>query len=313
MDLRQLRYFVRIVDLGSISKAAADLYIAQPALSRQIAALEAEFNSALLVRTTRGVTPTESGLAFYIQAQAVMRQVGRIPEEVRSASERPTGTVAVGMPFSISCIVAPALVGAVRERLPGVKISITQGVSGHLEGLLANGRLNLSLLFERESAARHIEELPLIAEELFLVTLRRKGANAVGRQTITLADAAQQELILPGQENTTRRIVERAFLKAGQTLNLLAEVDAPWTAKSMVSAGLGAAILSRSALYPESASGDLRAQRIIRPSLRRTLNLCTLRIEPLGRAAELVRDILDQLVRDMVRGGTWQGAALAVG
>lgn len=111
MELRQLQYFVRIVDLGSVSKAAA---------------LEAELGSALLVRSTRGVTPTESGRAFYVQAQAVLRQVGRIPEEVQSATERPTGTVAVGMPFSTSCIVAPALVGAVRERLPGVKISVTQ-------------------------------------------------------------------------------------------------------------------------------------------------------------------------------------------
>jgi LysR family nitrogen assimilation transcriptional regulator len=310
MELRQLRYFVRIVDLGSVSKAAADLFIAQPALSKQVAALEIELDSALLVRSTRGVTPTESGRAFYVQAQAVLRQVGRIPEEVQSAAERPTGTVAVGMPFSVSCIVAPALVGAVRERLPGVKISVTQGVSGDLEGLLANGRLNLSLLFERESPARHVEERHLLVEELFLVTPRRKGPKGVVKQTITLAEVVRQELILPGPANTTRRIVERAFLKAGQPLKLLAEVDAPWTAKSMVSAGLGAAILSRSALYPESGSAGLCVQRIIRPSLSRALNLCTLRSEPLGRAAALVRDILDQLVRDMVRNGRWQGAAL---
>lgn len=309
MELRQLRYFVRIVDLGSVSKAAADLYIAQPALSRQIAALEAELNSALLVRSTRGVTPTESGIAFYAQAQAVLRQIGHIAEEVKSAAEQPRGTVAVGMPFSTSCIVAPALVGTVRERLPGVTISVTQGVSGHLEGLLANRRLNLSLLFERENPARHIEERPLLVEDLFLVTPRRKGAHA-GGETITLSEVARQELILPGPANTTRRIVERAFLKAGRPLKLLAEVDAPWTVKSIVSAGLGAAILSRSALYPETGSGGLRAQRISRPSLSRALNLCTLRSEPLGRAAALVRDILDQSVRDMVREGKWQGAAV---
>lgn len=310
MELRQLRYFVRIVDLGSVSKAAADLFIAQPALSRQVAALEAELDSALLVRSTRGVTPTESGRAFYVQAQAVLRQVERIPEEVQFAAERPTGTVAVGMPFSASCIVASALVGAVRERLPGVKISVTQGVSGHLEGLLASGRLSLSLLFERENPARHIEERPLLVEDLFLVTPRKRGASAVVRQTITLAAAARQELILPGPANTTRRIVERAFMKAGQPLKLLAEVDAPWTVKSMVSTGLGAAILSRSALYPECDSAGLCVQRICRPSLSRALNICTLRSEPLGRAAALVRDILDQLVRDMVRDGIWQGAAL---
>jgi DNA-binding transcriptional LysR family regulator len=89
MELRQLRYFVRIVDLGSLSKAAADLFVAQPALSKQIAALEAELKATLLVRSPRGVTPTEAGQAFYRQAQSVLRQLGRIPDEVRSVQDRP--------------------------------------------------------------------------------------------------------------------------------------------------------------------------------------------------------------------------------
>jgi LysR family transcriptional regulator, nitrogen assimilation regulatory protein len=310
MELRQLRYFVRIVDLGSVSRAAADLYVAQPALSKQIAALEAELKTSLLVRSTRGVTPTDAGLAFYAQAQAVLRQLGRIPDEVRSAAESPTGTVAVGMPFSTSSIVAPALVAAVRERLPGVTLSITQGVSAHLEGLLANGRLNLSLLFERERPARHIQERPLLVEELFLVT-QKKNEKRKGESTVTLAEAARQQLILPGPANTTRRIVEHALAKAGQPLRLAAEVDAPWTTKSMVAAGLGAAILSRSALYPESTTPGLRVQRIVRPSLARALNLCTSQSETLGRATTLVLETLEQVVRELVRKGTWQGAALA--
>lgn len=314
MELRQLRYFVRIVDLGSLSRAAADLYVAQPALSKQMATLEAELKTSLLVRSTRGVTPTDAGLAFYAQAQAVLRQLGRIPDEVRSAAESPIGTVAVGMPFSTSSIVAPALVAAARERLPGVTLAITQGVSGHLEGLLANGRLNLSLLFEREKAARHIRERPLLVEELYLVTgsaTNRSSEKRKSENTITLAEAARQQLILPGPANTTRQIVEHALAKAGQPLRLLAEVDAPWTTKSMVAAGLGAAILSRSALYPESGTPGLRVRRIVRPSLTRALNLCTSQSETLGRATTLVLETLEQVVRDLVRQGIWQGAALA--
>lgn len=305
MELRQLRYFVKIVDLGSVSRAAADLYVAQPALSKQIAALEAELGTALLVRSTRGVTPTDAGVAFYAQAQAVLRQLGRIPDEVRSAAESPTGVVDVGMPFSTSSIVAPALVAATRKRLPGVRLVITQGVSAHLEDQLANGRLNLSLLFERERPARHIEERPLLAEALFLVT---RGPSGKGK-TVSLAEAARQELILPGPANTTRRIVEQALARAGVPLRLLAEVDAPWTTRAMVAAGLGAAILSRSALYPEGAPG-LRLRRIVQPSLARTLNLCTSTNETLGRATTLVLEVLEQAVRELVLEGTWQGAAL---
>ncbi len=306
MELRQLRYFVRIVDLGSVSRAAADLFVAQPALSKQVAALEAELGTALLVRSTRGVTATDAGLAFYVQAQAVLRQLGRIPDEVRSAAQSPTGVVAVGMPFSTSSIVAPALVAAARERLPGVKLSITQGVSAHLEGLLANGRLNLSLLFERAQGARHIEERRLLVEDLHFVSPGKKTSRA----TIPLAEVARGRLILPGPANTTRQIVERAFAREGLVLDLLAEVDAPWTAKAMVAARLGGAILSRSALHPESGAEALRVQRIVRPVLTRALNVCTSKSETLGRATTLVLELLEQVVRDLVRDGTWQGAAL---
>lgn len=303
MELRQLRYFVRIVDLGSLSRAAADLYVAQPALSKHLAALEAEMKTALLVRSPRGVTPTDAGLAFYREAQAILRQVGRVPDEVRSAAGSPSGVVAVGMPYSTSNIVAPALVAAVRERLPGIRLAITQEGSGQLEGLLGGGRLDLSLLYERERPARQIEERPLVVEDLYLVT-RGKAA----RDEVTLAEAARQRFILPRGANSTRQLVERAFAKAGQRLELLAEVDTPWTTKAMVQAGLGATVLSRSALWPESAADGLAVRRIVRPALTRGLNLCTSRGETPGRASLLVREILERVVADLIADGRWLGA-----
>jgi LysR family nitrogen assimilation transcriptional regulator len=305
MELRQLRYFVRIVDLGSLSKAALDLYVAQPALSKQIAALEAELKVALLVRSPRGVAPTEAGVAFYRQAQSVLRQLARVPDEVRSAEASPVGIVAIGMPFSASNILAPALVAAVRERLPGIRLAITQEGSGQLEGLLAGGRLDLSLLYERARPSPQIDERPLLSEELYLVT-RAPG----GKAAATLAQAARQRLILPGPFNSTRQVVEKAFTKAGLRLELAAEVDVPWSSTAMVAAGLGATILSRSALYPERAGSGLAVRRIVRPALTRGLNLCTVRGESLARAAALVRDIAATVARDLVARGHWRGATV---
>lgn len=310
MELRQLRYFVRIVDLGSVSRAAADLYVAQPALSKQVAALETELGTALLVRSTRGVTPTDAGLAFYAQAQAILRQIGRVPDEVRSAAGNPSGMVSVGMPFSVSGVVAPALVAATRKRLPGVTLSITQGVSGYLEELVAGGRLNLSLLYERAQPARHIEERTLLVEDLYFVSADEKQAKGAREETVTLKEAARYPLVLPGPSNTTRRIVEQAFAREGARLDLLAEMDAPWTIRSMVAMGMCAAVMSRSALAPESDPPSLRFRRIVRPSLTRALNLCTPRNEALGRATALVLELLEEVVRDAVRKGTWLGATL---
>jgi len=304
MEIRQLRYFVRIVDLGSLSKAAADLYVAQPALSKQIASLEAELKVSLLVRSPRGVTPTEAGLAFYRQAQSLLRQLARVPDEVRSADASPSGVVAVGMPYSASNILAPALVAAVRERLPGIRLAITEEGSGYLEGLLAGGRLDLSLLYERDRPSPQIEERPLLVEELFLVT------KAGGKGDVALADAAKQRFILPGPANSTRQVVEKAFAKAGAKLELVAEVDGPWTTKAMVAEGLGATILSRSALYPEKALGGLAVRRIVRPALTRAMNICVRRGETLARAPAVVAEILVEVASDLIGSGHWKGASI---
>lgn len=306
MELRQLRYFVRIVDLGSLSKAAADLFVAQPALSKQVAALEDELKAALLVRSPRGVVPTEAGLAFYRQAQSVLRQMARIPDEVRSAEASPTGVVAVGMPFSASNILAPALVAAVRERLPGIRLAITQEGSGQLERLLAGGRLDFSLLYERARPSPQVEERPLLIEELFLV-VRAPAPKA----DVTLAEAARHRLILPGPFNSTRQVVEKAFAKAGLKLELAAEVDVPWSTAAMVAAGLGATVLSRSALYREKAGGRLVARRIVRPALTRGLNLCMVRGETPARTTALACEILADVVRQLIARGAWRGAQLA--
>ncbi len=302
MDLRQLRYFVRIVDLGSLSKAAADLFVAQPALSRQMAALEAELKTPLLVRSVRGVTPTDAGTALYRQAQGMLRQLSRIPEEVRSAGGLPAGVVSVGLPFSVSNILAAALVAEVRERLPAVRIFITEAVSGVLEEQLTGGRLDIGLLYETERRTGGVDVQPLLVEELFFVSARKGRAAA----EIAIAEAIRHPFILPGRSNATRRILEKAVAKAGGSFEVVAEVDSASTIKGMVAAGLGATVMSRSALYPEGSKA-LSIQRIVRPALSRSLNVCASRGTP-TRATSAVLEILRETALALVRRGTWKGA-----
>ena len=101
MELRQLRYFVRIVELGSMSRAALDLDMVQSALSQQVSRLESELSTRLLQRTPRGVVPTEAGVAFFREAQLTLRHA---EQAVRSAQQaRLSGSVSVGPTPSISC------------------------------------------------------------------------------------------------------------------------------------------------------------------------------------------------------------------
>lgn len=306
MELRQLRYFVRIVDLGSLSRAAADLYVAQPALSRAVAGLEAELAVPLLVRTVRGVLPTEAGKVLYAHAQGLLRQASRLAEEVKSAGAAPEGTVSVGIPFSASNILAPALLAAVRKALPKVKLEITEAVSGVLEEQLAAGRLDMAVLYERERRAAQVEERALLVEELYLVSAGRPRATEV-----TLAEALEHAFILPGPGNSTRQILERAAARAGAKLEVIAEVDSPATVKAMVAARLGATVLSRSALHPERARPALALQRIVKPTLSRALGVGTSRAGTPTRAAARVRELLEETALGLVRRGLWKGAAPA--
>ena len=317
MELRQLKYFVRIVELGSVSRAAVDLFIAQPALSNQIANLEEELKVKLMARSVRGVTATEAGHVFYRHARAVLRQIERMRTDVQHAGEHPQGLVSVGMPTSAANILAPALISAARLRYPDIQLQITESLSGHLEELVVNGRIEMSLLFERQDAdgpaagktlstglgkaSGHLDIRPLLVEELFLLTARRQSHD---EGEITLAEAARYPLVMPGRANMTRQIVDAAFHSAGLPVTLLAELDSLSTIKSVVAGGVGATILSSPA--PHGAEG-LQARRIVDPVLARRVSLCTFAILPLSAAAQRIVELICETTRSLVASGTWQG------
>ncbi len=314
MELRQLKYFVRIVELGSLSRAAADLYIAQPALSQQLASLESEFELRLLVRSSRGVSPTQAGETFYRHAQAVLRQMERLQADVRNTSDGPSGIVSVGMPPSVANMLAQPLAWAVRERFPRLRLQIREDMSGPLEELVANGRIEMCLLFDRAempvggTARRtnmsYLNVQPLLTEELFLLTAGRDPAG----DPISVEDAAKHRFVLfPGPVNATRKMIQEAWDKAGHTLDIVAELDSIATIKQLVAQGMGATIMSASALSTQHSEG-LTVRRIEGVNLKRRVCLCTYNVAAIGDAAERVIDLISEIALSLVRAGTWHGA-----
>jgi LysR family nitrogen assimilation transcriptional regulator len=303
MEIRQLRYFVRIVDLGSFSKAARELFVAQPALSKQIKMLESQLGAVLLNRTVRGVEATESGLLFYRNAQAVLRQLERVAGEIKDLTGNPSGVVTLGIPQSPASILAAPLVCAVRKRYPGIQLQIREGVTGILEEMVLSGRLDMSLLFDRPSRAQHLRAIPLLTESLYLVTPAGHGS---GKATITLKEASGFDFVLPGTANTTRQIIEDVFHKNDLALNILAEVDAVSTMKSIIRSGLGATILSSSGLSQAGDGADLTVRKIVSPELRRGVSLCSYDIAALSMASQAVFDMVPAVVRKLVNEAHWQ-------
>lgn len=313
MEFRQLKYFVRIVELGSVSRAAADLYTAQPALSQQIAKLEDELKVKLLARSARGVVATEAGEVFYRHARAMLRQAELMKSDVQHAGEHPQGTVSVGLPTSAATILAPRLLAASARQYPDIQLQITESLSGHLQELVVNGRIEMSLLFERVDGAgavretrlgAHLEVSPLLTERLFLLSSR--PADGAVPEEISIAEAAKRPLILPGRSNITRQIIDEAFEAAGQRPVVLAELDSLATIRAVVASGVGSTILSPS--IPGGTEG-FAVQRIAGAALQRRLSLCTFDIMPLSSAARRIMELIRETALALVAEGAWPGAS----
>ena len=189
MDLRQLRYFTHIVESGSLSKASRQLFIAQPALSQQLAKLEDEVGKPLLMRSSRGVAPTENGLALYHHARFMLRQLDQAMSIARQESGAVHGMVSVGLPATTVAALGLPLVRRIRERYPSILLNVVEGMSGHLGQMMRTGQLDLAVLFSGDVASDVSVDL-LLEEELFvmlpkqsaLVAARRKSSRSPRRR-----------------------------------------------------------------------------------------------------------------------------------
>ena len=313
MELRQLRYFVRIVELSSFSKAAQDLFIAQPALSNQISNLEKELDTQLLYRSVRGVIPTEAGKTLYRHAQAIIRQIEHLKYEVKNESANPKGSVSIGLPTSVSNVLASPLIAATQERYPEIKLQIVESLSGHLEELVSNGRIEMSLLFNHsltdmqksnKSSGFSLIKIPILEEELFLQTT----ATLSKKKAITLAATANLNFVLPGKSNATCQLIDLAFAKAGILPKIVTELDSLSTIQALVEDGLGATILSLSAFIGSQKDRKSRAYSIQNADLKRTVSLCTSNTVALSIAAQCIANMVPEIAHQLVKSGRWPGS-----
>lgn len=166
MELRQLRYFLSVVEHGSMGKAALELGVVTSALSQQISRLEGELSTRLLQRTSGGVVPTDAGLAFWRQAQLALRHIDDAALAARSA--RLSGHVSVGMAPSTASVLGVAFMQAMRSRYPDVRLHMVESLSGYLASMLSARQIDLAVLF-REEPAQRWSVLPLLDERLFLI------------------------------------------------------------------------------------------------------------------------------------------------
>ena len=308
MDIRQLRYFVYIIDYGSLGKAAEKLFVAQPSLSQQIAKLEADVGVPLLIRSSQGVKPTAAGQAMYRHARLVLHQMEQLRQEVREGVGAESGTVAVGFPTTMTSILAMPVFEAVRRRYPGIRLQFFESMSGYLNELLANGRLDLAILF-RETSTPGISTLPLLDEELYVMG-DLGGAASERSRTCTLPALADIPLVAPGVSNGLRLLLERIFAQEQVPLNIIADVDSLPMLLSIAQSGAACTILPASALASRAAADRPRMRRITDPMIRRPASICWPNSLPVSSASLAVRQTISELVRELSSQGVWTGIEL---
>ena len=294
LNLRRLKYFVRIVDIGSLTQAAEVLHIAQPALSQQVATLEGEFRQQLLLRTKRGVVPTEAGKVLYRHAQAILKQFEQAREDVRNAGRVLAGQVSVGLaPGTAASALSLPLLKAVRARHPGILLYLNENFGTTLSELIMNGRMDMAVLYGGRSVVQGLRFEPLLTEELVLVV---PGDLLRDREHVNLAELRDLDLLLPRAHNYLRKYVDEAFASQHLAPRVVAEIESAATLSAAVASQVGATVLPASAARAVARSVHARICRIVSPAIEVPLALCTSDHLPVSEPAHVVRAVILELV-----------------
>ena len=307
MDVRNLRNFVRIVEAGSLSRAAKQLHLAQPALSQQIAKLEAEIGRPLLVRSSKGVTATESGTALFHHAQLVLRQFDQLMSIAKAENGGVAGMVSIGLPATTVAAIGLPLIERVRARYPGILLNVVEAMSGHIHQLIEQNQLDLAVLFAADLSETLAVE-PILIEELFLIVPEETLLVPPDRDTLTLEEASRLPLILPTSSHGLRRRIAVEFESRALPMRVVAEIDSLSLLMNCVHRNIGATIKPMGAIMQDEPHGRRwRALSFSDASLRRSNFLYSLPPTSLSSAATLVagelKDTVKALVADAGRHG----------
>ena len=215
MDLKQLDYFVHVAELGSFTRAATVLRVAQPALSRQVRSLEVELRQPLFDRNGRGVTLTEAGKRLLAHGRGILQQVERARQDLEDQRGAASGRLAIGLPPSVSRTLTGPLVEAFRERFPKATLTMVEGLSTYVLEWLVLGRIDCAVVYNVTPAAA-IDLVPVLDEPLYLVSARGTApADAVLGKPVTLARVAECELVIPSRPHSVRMLLETTLAGAG--------------------------------------------------------------------------------------------------
>jgi len=309
MDIRELRSFTYVATLGSFSRAAAQLNIAQPALSRQLKKLEEELGVQLLIRNPRGVELTEAGTVLLAQAEILLLHLKETVELVSGHKEKARGRIVVGLPPTCGLVIGPKIFDRFRARWPHVTLSLREGISSSLEEWLLDRRIDLAVM-HNPLPLEGIDIEPVLHERMVLVRAPSDSPKAKKPKSVRIRDLANIPLILPSLPHSNRRLIERIASQHGARLNVVAEIDSVRFTKALVKQNFGQTLQTYAGVVSDLATGELDLVEIDHPPMISTLCIGMPRETRSVWLNKQIAHLTRTVIAEAVANGDWAGARM---
>lgn len=313
MDLRTLRYFIAVLEAGSLSRAAGSLFIAQPALTAQIKKLEGELGAKLFERSHAGVTPTPAGLQLYEDARRLLSDADAVRERIQRLPQGPEGSVTVAVPFLLASLLMGPVLAQLKTSHPRIRVFVLDDLSLMVKNAMLDRRADVGILVNT-AQVDGLRCKPLARESMYISGQDADGAVAallrsggVARPEIDFAQAVQLPLLLQSRRFSIRQNVEDAAASLGVVLNVVHEHDSLRVIRSLYRCGAGFAFTPACSLSdsPPPAENWVTA-RVVSPELPRSYHLATSADRTPSLAACVVMDALEQMSRHLIHAGLWE-------
>jgi LysR family transcriptional regulator, nitrogen assimilation regulatory protein len=295
MDVRQLRYFCRILELRSITKAAESLHVSQPALGMHVRNLEHELHTQLVTRHSRGIEPTDAGQLLFDRATRILSDIDETRRLLRDHAGSPTGTVRLGItPCVDAKLIARVIQDCARE-MPNVNVELAEGTNTPIIEWTQAGELDLGIVHYLEEAPHHLACEELKEEDAVLVMSTDCLPEFV--DTVPFSEAVRYPLAMSPMPHRLRELVETTAREYGLEVNLRFEMRSLPVIMELVERKVICSIVPFGAVSGKVADGKLRAFKITDPIMRVSLSLIYVARRPLTKAAAAVRCVVTEAVR----------------
>lgn len=297
MDLKQLEYFVQVAEMGSFTRASSILSIAQPALSRQVRALEVELRHTLFERNGRGVTLTQAGQHLLEHSRGILAQVERARLSLEGERDAVSGRVVIALPPSIGRTLTVPLVRSFRQKYPKATVSLVEGLSHYSIEWLAVGRVDCAVVYNVTPAA-NIDLLPVLNEQLYLVSGAVPPGQPARGPMIPLREVADHPVVIPNRPHALRMLVETALAQQERKLNVALEIESVPAILDLVRHENMRAVLAVNAIRGSGHDGDFHVRPIGKPKLSSTIWIATSSQRPRGPLIEHTCQLLRELLME---------------